>query len=94
MQGGKRMLSKEQLVAVETVDQPLLIIAGPGSGKTFTLTERIAYILTEKKVVPESIFISTFTEKAAKEIQTRISNKILEHDLKIISMSIIRFSMM
>ncbi len=77
------MLSPEQKTAVETTEQPLLIIAGPGSGKTFTLTERIANILISKEVEPENIFISTFTEKAAKEIQTRIANKILEHDLKI-----------
>lgn len=77
------MLSEEQKQAVEIIDNPLLIIAGPGSGKTFTLTERIAHILVQKNATPESIFISTFTEKAAKEIQTRISNKILEHGLKI-----------
>lgn len=77
------MLSNEQREAVETTEQPLLIIAGPGSGKTFTLTERIAHILLTKDVEPENIFISTFTEKAAKEIQTRISNKILEYDLKV-----------
>ena len=58
-------------------------MAGPGSGKTFTLTERIVNIIANKNVQPENILISTFTEKAAKEILTRISNKILEYDLKL-----------
>lgn len=55
----------------------------PGFARTFTLIGRIAYMLTEKKVDPESIFISTFIEKTAKEIQTHISSKILEHGLNI-----------
>lgn len=77
------MLSAPQQQAVETTEQPLLIVAGPGSGKTFTLTERIVNIILTKDVQPENILISTFTEKAAKEILTRISNKILEYDLKL-----------
>lgn len=77
------MISISQQEAVETIDKPLLIIAGPGSGKTFTLTERIVNIIVKKKVLPENIFISTFTEKAAKELLTRISNKIVEYGLKL-----------
>lgn len=59
-----------------TTEGPLLIIAGPGSGKTFTLVERIVYLLTEKSVLPESIMVVTFTDKAAQELTTRISNRL------------------
>lgn len=62
------MLSHQQEIAVNTVDKPLLIIAGPGSGKTFTLTERISNLLLNHNVQPEQIMISTFTEKAVKDL--------------------------
>ncbi|RXJ77076.1 DNA helicase UvrD [Arcobacter sp. F155] len=77
------MLSKQQQVAVNTLDKPLLIIAGPGSGKTFTLTERISNLVVNQHVEPSQIMISTFTEKAAKELLTRISNKITQSGLKV-----------
>lgn len=66
----------DQLQAIETTEGPLLIIAGPGSGKTFTLVERIVYLIMEKNVTPESLFVVTFTEKAASELTTRISNRL------------------
>ncbi len=71
----------EQLEAITTTEGPLLIIAGPGSGKTFTLVERVIYLVTEKEVEPKEIFLTTFTEKAAHELETRISNRL--HELKI-----------
>src|SRR6266704_109697 len=64
-----------QLEAITTSEGPLLIIAGPGSGKTFTLVERIIYLLTEKDIAPEHIMVVTFTDKAAQELTTRISNR-------------------
>lgn len=66
-----------QLQAIQSAECPLLIIAGPGSGKTFTLVERAFYLIAEKNVLPENILISTFTEKAAREIITRLSNKLI-----------------
>lgn len=66
----------EQLEAIRQTDGPLLIIAGPGSGKTFTLVERIVYLITQRGVRPESILVVTFTEKAARELTTRISNRL------------------
>lgn len=79
----KEILNKSQYEAVTTTQGPLLIIAGPGSGKTKTLVERTFYLLTEKKVSPKNIFISTFTEKAASELITRISDKLKDTDLKL-----------
>lgn len=76
-------LNNNQREIVNSTEGPLLIIAGPGSGKTFTLVERVIYLLVEKKVQPEKIFISTFTEKASKELTTRISNRLLELNLDI-----------
>lgn len=72
-----------QLQAIHTTDCPLLIIAGPGSGKTYTLVERAFYLIAEKNIPPENILISTFTEKAAREIITRLSNKLIENNLNI-----------
>ncbi len=67
-----------QLEAIQATEGPLLIIAGPGSGKTFTLVERIVYLITHKNVTPESLLVVTFTEKAAQELTTRISNRLNE----------------
>ena len=65
-------LNEVQKEAVEYINGPLLIIAGPGSGKTKTLVERTINLIRQG-VKPEQIFISTFTEKAAKELVTRMS---------------------
>ncbi|MFP0984110.1 ATP-dependent helicase [Acinetobacter baumannii] len=71
-------INKAQQEALNTLDGPVLIIAGPGSGKTFTLVERIVKLIQVKGVQPESILVVTFTEKAARELTTRISNRLLE----------------
>lgn len=72
----------EQRKAILTTDGPVLIIAGPGSGKTFTLVERIVYLITHKGVAPESLLIVTFTDKAARELTTRISNRLTALNIK------------
>ncbi|KYC62359.1 ATP-dependent helicase [Heyndrickxia coagulans] len=74
-------LNKNQKKAVETTEGPVLIIAGPGSGKTFTLVERIYYLITQKNVAAENILVSTFTEKAAQELMTRVSNRLHEANI-------------
>ena len=66
-------LNKAQKEAVTHLDGPLLIVAGAGSGKTKVLTTRIANIIKEKKAYPNQILAVTFTNKAAKEMQTRVS---------------------
>ncbi|WP_236201216.1 ATP-dependent helicase [Pseudomonas pseudonitroreducens] len=68
----------QQLEAILATDGPVLIIAGPGSGKTFTVVERIVYLITHKGVAPESLLVVTFTDKAARELTTRISNRLAE----------------
>lgn len=70
-----------QRAAISITDGPVLITAGPGTGKTFTLVQRTIYLIEEKKVKPESIFIATFTEKAAKELVTRITNELAERNI-------------
>ena len=66
-------LNKPQKEAVLHLDGPLLIVAGAGSGKTKVLTSRIAHIIKEKKAFPNQILSVTFTNKAAKEMQNRVS---------------------
>ena len=66
----------QQQQAIHTTEGPLLIIAGPGSGKTFTLVERIYHLISQNGISPEHIFVSTFTEKAAAELITRISSRL------------------
>ncbi|MDC3395557.1 UvrD-helicase domain-containing protein [Candidatus Pelagibacter sp.] len=66
-------LNNAQKEAVLHLEGPLLIVAGAGSGKTKVLTSRIAHIIKEKKAFPNQILSVTFTNKAAKEMQTRVS---------------------
>ena len=66
-------LNPEQLKAVKSIDSPLLVIAGAGSGKTSVLTYKISYLIKEIGVDPFNILAITFTNKAAKEMKKRVT---------------------
>ena len=66
-------LNEQQKEAVSYLNGPLLIVAGAGSGKTKVLTSRIAHIIKQKKAFPNQIIAVTFTNKAEKEMQNRVS---------------------
>ncbi len=63
--------SKEQLQAIHHGDGPMMVLAGPGSGKTYTITRRIRYLIEHHGVPPEQILVITFTKAAALEMQER-----------------------
>jgi DNA helicase-2/ATP-dependent DNA helicase PcrA len=70
---GVRALDPEQRTAAEIADGPLLILAGPGTGKTRTLTHRLAHLITERGVSPGRCLAVTFSRRAAAEMEERIA---------------------
>ena len=72
-----------QKEAVLATEGPVLMIAGPGTGKTFTLVKRLAYLVIEKGIKPSEIMVVTFTEKAGKELLTRISDEFIKYDFNL-----------
>ena len=67
-----RGLDPKKKEIIEHVDGPLLVIAGPGAGKTMAIVERVVHLIAKCGVAPESILVSTFTEKAAAEYDVSI----------------------
>ncbi|MBF8249706.1 MAG: hypothetical protein HW400_307 [Candidatus Levybacteria bacterium] len=67
-----KALNPQQITAIGHLAGPLLIIAGAGTGKTTVITERIKYLILEKKILPTQILALTFTDKAAREMEERV----------------------
>ena len=72
-----------QRKAITSTTGPVLITAGPGTGKTYTLVQRTIYLIEECNIKPENILIATFTEKAAKELITRITNELSNRNITV-----------
>ena len=76
-------LNKIQKAAVESIDGPILIFAGAGSGKTRVLTHKMYFLINENYYKPEDILAVTFTNKAAKEMKERVMSLLKTDDLPI-----------
>ena len=70
----KETCTHAQKDAAKHFEGPLLIVAGPGAGKTRVLVERVAYLVKKKNINPRNILVITFTVKAAEELKARLSN--------------------
>jgi len=74
-------LNENQLKAVKHINEPLFVVAGAGTGKTNTLTTKIAYLINYENVSPENILALTFTNKAAREIRDRVNQLIYPYQM-------------
>lgn len=82
------VLNEEQIKAVKTIDGPVMVFAGAGTGKTKTLTARVAYMVTECGIKPYNILAITFTKKATNEMRERLTG-ILDEQAKYLNISTI-----
>ncbi|MBP6299880.1 MAG: UvrD-helicase domain-containing protein [Arenimonas sp.] len=80
-------LNPAQLQAVHYVDGPLLVLAGAGSGKTKVITEKVAHLIHSKKFAPEHIAAITFTNKAAREMRSRVAKRISKQAAELVTVT-------
>ena len=76
-------LTQNQERAVKTNSNRVVVVAGPGSGKTRVITERIGYLVEDKEVIPERILAITFTSKAANEMRKRVSSRLPQNHSRL-----------
>ena len=81
-----KRFNKNQALAVRHVDGPCLVLAGPGSGKTFVLTNRILHLIKTAKVKPDNILVITFTRAAANEMKERFVKLLNDEKMTLNSM--------
>jgi len=74
-------LNPKQQEAVSADDGPILVLAGPGSGKTRVLTHRVAWLIARRHIPPWKIVAVTFTNKAAREMRERLNHMIGEQSV-------------
>lgn len=77
------MINEKQRIIIEEAETPAAVIAGPGTGKTFTLVEKVIDLIKNDHIDPNKILITTFTKKAANELITRIQARLKEEDIRI-----------
>ena len=65
--------NEKQMECIKTLDGTVMVLAGPGTGKTFTIIQRIKYMIEEKKVNPVSVLCLTYSEAAANEMKARLA---------------------
>ena len=70
------MLNEEQLEAVLSEDDEIMLVAGAGTGKTNTIVKKIIYLINEKQVIGNNILAVTFTNKAVRELRERINSSL------------------
>jgi uncharacterized protein (TIGR00375 family) len=87
-------LNKEQHQALLCHKQPLIMAAGPGTGKTRTITEKIAWLIKEQKVSPDAILALTFTNRAAREMKERIQHLLPEPSVQVCACTFHAFCLM
>ena len=78
----ERVKNTAQYDAIHS-EGPTLVIAGPGTGKTYTIIQRVLYLIRDRKVKPEQIMIVTYTVKASKELMTRLTNELSRQGIEI-----------
>lgn len=74
--------TQQQQAVINHDEGPVLVIAGPGAGKTFTLVERIVHLVAHKGIQPEQLLVATFTEKAANELTSRIARRLMQEGVQ------------
>jgi len=88
----KKQLTPAQKEAISYHKGPLLIIAGPSSGKTEVISQRAAHLISSEKASPQNLLVTTFTEKAALELKDRIQSKLQNENVELMQVSTIHSS--